>query len=726
MKFSTLIVLMFCALRFSAQVTMPAETAAKWPKLKDLSENAASIKPSDYAAYPIYELKNGLYLSLMGKVLEQPNWNALTDAGVMRGSEIAGIATVKVPLNVFHELDFSAVFSYIEIPARVMPDLNKVLVDVHADSVQNGWNLPEAYTGQDVLIGVTDWGFDYTQPMFYDTLLQETRIVAAWDQYKQDGEQPANYSYGVEYTTIPELLAAGSDTANIYSYHTHGTHVAGIAGGSGAGAEFRGMAPEAGFLFTTFLVDAASVLDAFNWMQEKAEQEDKRLVINMSWGLYWIGTLDGNSLLSQAIDALSDEGVEFVSSGGNNGDNNFHIKKDFDNDAMTTRIAFDSYTNPNMWGESITMWGEPAQTFDIRLQIYNGVNSLLNETPIYSTAAAVAYLDSILIVNEDTIFFNLTTDAAHPLNGRPHMRLRVKNENTSLKVVLHATAESGTVHFWNLVELINEVGNWGLSFISFGTDGESGDANYSIGEPACTESVIAVAAYSASYLSTGGTMLGGQIASFSSRGPMITEVIKPDIAAPGVNVVSSISSFTDASYTQYEEIIFNGTEYDFAKMSGTSMSSPCVAGIVALLLDANPDLTPALVKQILQATAREDEETGDLDTPPGDVRWGYGKVNAYQVVLMALTMVGVEEGSFAELVSPSQLFISPNPTNDYVNILMKDKHEVITVTAIGMDGKRTALPVDKRRADCSGLASGVYVLEVKGSDVKFSARLVRN
>jgi subtilisin family serine protease len=92
--------------------------------------------------------------------------------------------------------------------------------------------------------------------------------------------------------------------------------------------------------------------------------------------------------------------------------------------------------------------------------------------------------------------------------------------------------------------------------------------------------------------------------------------MKPDIAAPGVNVASSISSFTDASYSTTETITFNGVEYDFAKFSGTSMSSPCVAGIVALLLDANPGLTPFEIKQILQATAREDDETGGGELLP--------------------------------------------------------------------------------------------------------------
>ena len=76
------------------------------------------------------------------------------------------------------------------------------------------------------------------------------------------------------------------------------------------------------------------MIDAFVWMKNIADQDQKRLVVNMSWGLYLMGTLDGTSLVSQAIDQLSDEGVVFVTSGGNNGNVNFHIRKNFSGDVL--------------------------------------------------------------------------------------------------------------------------------------------------------------------------------------------------------------------------------------------------------------------------------------------------------------------------------------------------------------------------------------------------------
>lgn len=707
--FTLIALLLFTCNSLFAQVNMSANTKASWNYLTALSKKNAAIKSSDYAGYPVYAVHNVLHVSLMGKVKTSPNWNALLSQGVLRGSVVGKVATIKVPLSLFASIAYEEVFEYIEVPGLISPHLDRAVTATHADSVHQGINLPQQYFGQNVLIGVTDWGFDYTHPMFYDTLLQHTRIVSAWDQFKQAGTPPSGYNYGAEYNGESALLAAQGDTANIYSYGTHGTHVGGIAGGSGAGIAYRGMAPAAGFLFATFLIDAASVIDAFVWMKDKALEEDKRLVINMSWGLYYMGTLDGTSLLSQAIDDLSDEGVVFITSAGNNGSDGFHIKKTFDNDMMTTRIRFDDYANPNLWGQSVTMWGEPMKAFEAKIGVYSNGNTLLAEAPFYATATSDAYtVDTLVTAANDSVFYNVTVDAQHPLNNRPHIRLRVKCTNTSLRIGLTAQATEGIVHFWNVVELTNGVGNWGMPLAGFIAGSTVGDSNYSISEPACAESVVAIAAYSSEYMN-GGTPAGGQIASFTSIGPLITEEMKPDIAAPGVNVASSISSFTDGSYSPVATVDFNGNEYDFARFSGTSMASPCVTGIVALMLQADPTLTAPEIKDGLRNTARLDNFTGNI-VAPGDVRWGYGKVNAYQAVKAVAPTVGINE-----LKVLSSVELAPNPAKEYFNLNINTTDKVKSVRAISVDGKSVQLKVEQNRVDCSSLANGVYVVEIETS-----------
>ncbi|MFN3876451.1 MAG: S8 family serine peptidase, partial [Flavobacteriales bacterium] len=432
-------------------------------------------------------------------------------------------------------------------------------------------------------------------------------------------------------------------TANIYSYHYHGTHVAGIAAGSGAGSPFRGIAYDSELLLATWLIDAAAVIDCYAWMKQIADAEQKRLVINQSWGLHWIGTLDGTSLLSQAINTLAGEGVVFVNSAGNNGNVNFHLKKQFSGDTLRSRIQFYSYSaNPNMWGQSISLWGDPGQHFHAGFLVTSNSNQVLLASPMYGTATQPPYLDSLVVVGGDTVFFNLASEAAHPANGRPHMRLRVRNRSAYIKVALQLTAPSGTVHAWNVTELTTGVGNWGQAFMNVVPGWAAGDSQYGISEPATTEGLIAVAAFESEQLWPNGAVLGGSLASFSSSGPTLDERMKPDIAAPGVSVASAISSFTDAGYAPYQVVTFNGQSYPFAQLSGTSMSSPAVAGIAALLLQADPSLTPMEVKAVLKATARRDQHTGAI-APGGHPRWGMGKVNAYRAIVEALGLVGIEQ-----------------------------------------------------------------------------------
>ena len=120
--------------------------------------------------------------------------------------------------------------------------LHRAAVDGRVDSVRMAINLPQQYTGEGVIIGVTDWGFDYTHPVFYDTNMVHYRVLRAWDQFKTSGPAPAGYNYGTEYIGAEALLTALCDTSNVYDYAYHGTHCAGIAGGGGAGTPYRGVA----------------------------------------------------------------------------------------------------------------------------------------------------------------------------------------------------------------------------------------------------------------------------------------------------------------------------------------------------------------------------------------------------------------------------------------------------------------------------------------------------
>lgn len=124
------------------------------------------------------------------------------------------------------------------------------------------------------------------------------------------------------------------------------------------------------------------------------------------------------------------------------------------------------------------------------------------------------------------------------------------------------------------------------------------------------------------------------IASFSSRGPVtwnyppyVGTYIKPDISAPGVKIFSSVPG------GQWQ---WNDGIYDW---SGTSMSAPHMAGVAALMKQANPSLDVEVMKDLVAQTAL------DLGEPGKDNSYGWGRVDAFQAVTAALAGVGTLDGT---------------------------------------------------------------------------------
>jgi minor extracellular serine protease Vpr len=708
-----------------AQVKLSCDTRLFMNDLNNLfTKNRSYVSKEFLEKYPVNKINERYYVSCLALVNNNFNSTDLSDAGILIGSKTGRIVTLRIPIQNFMVMNTISGIDYIEIAGKIKPTLDKAVKDTRVDSVWKGIELPQPFTGKDVLIGITDWGFDYTNPMFYDTTLSHTRIVKAWDQYRNSGPLPIGYSYGTEIIGETNLLAAQCDTFNIYQWATHGSHVAGICGGSGVGTIYRGVAFEAEYLMATFLVDAAAVIDAYNWMNDYAQSVGKRLVINQSWGLYWAGNLDGTSLISQAIDNLSAQGVVFVASAGNNGDVNFHLKHTFTGmtDTLKTIVGFDNYANyPTMWGQSVSIWGEPGNSFNVKLKVLNSANAELVTSPVYSTNDTTLYSDGQIIVGTDTIFYNLSSDSANTLNNRPHMRIRIRNLKTGIyKIALYANATSGTVNCWNVIELTNDVGNWGSAFIAPTSGWDSGDFYCGVGEPACTQSVISVAAHLSETVLSNGNIIGGTIAAFSSYGPTYDGRLKPDISAPGQNVCSSVSSFTNQSLsTMVTSVDFNGRNYKFYRLSGTSMSSPMVTGIVALMLQANPFLTPSQIKDIIKVTAREDNKTGDIpDT--GSYRWGWGKINAWRAVKSAYTGI-------YEVNSKSDFLIYPNPSSDNIYIMNETDKTPIIVSLFNVLGEKMIYKkiIINNQLNIHDLNCGVYVLEITQGQSRSIQKLIK-
>jgi len=137
--------------------------------------------------------------------------------------------------------------------------------------------------------------------------------------------------------------------------------------------------------------------------------------------------------------------------------------------------------------------------------------------------------------------------------------------------------------------------------------GNSGPKKYTVGSPGAAEKVITVGAFA----DVGHS--GFYIASFSSRGPTADGRIKPDVCAPGYKIMAARA----------------GTTNQYVEYSGTSMATPFTAGTVALMLDANPSLTPAQVKSIFSTTSIDFGPSGK------DVDYGWGRMDGYAAIKSA-------------------------------------------------------------------------------------------
>ena len=177
----------------------------------------------------------------------------------------------------------------------------------------------------------------------------------------------------------------------------------------------------------------------------------------------------------------------------------------------------------------------------------------------------------------------------------------------------------------------------GISMVfAAGNDGGGPDQDTLRAIPNGLDEVITVAS---ACKADHGSCPAGSVNSFTSRGAAV------DVAAPGDQILSAMSPSALAALGQtLEGDYFGDTPQDqaqnrlfYMRLSGTSMAAPHVAGVVALLLEANPELTPAQIREILVASADDLAVADDAELLPGfDKASGHGMVNVRQALTLAV------------------------------------------------------------------------------------------
>jgi len=544
------------------------------------------------------------------------------------------VTTVSGPVAVIHTridaapgLEQLPFISQIESSHPLRIQLDRSIPEIGASLVWHDVkdDLGRNVTGAGVVIGFVDTGIDLAHR---DFKFQNgtSKILYVWDQ-TMSGNAPIGFNYGNECTSIE--ITAGLCTE--FDSFGHGTHVAGIAASTGlATGNYTGVAPGASIIFvksgqslcngSSWNFDNAQILDGVNYIIMKSKQLGMRAVISLSLGGN-IGGHDGTDPLEQGLDAFVKEGTPIVVAAGNEAQSDEHITGSL---TQGSHITFQVEAATTTTDLQIGVWYSLEDSIDATLTTPDGRTY---ETSARETSPYVTAIGNITAMSSSS---KLSNEAYFEINS-----------TTSLP-------ESGWFVTLN-AEHVNSHGNWD-SWV----DGQSCsyppatfipglgykiDAYDTIDIPGTAQDVITVGAYASKNTWEGldhqiygsSDIEIGQIASFSSLGPTRDGRMKPDIVAPGLYIASARSSMIPVSDSD--------PDIDHRVLAGTSMATPHVAGVIALMLQYSPTLQPWQITQILKNGARLDSFTGLL--PSGSPIWGFGKLDArtatgfYRLTLIA-------------------------------------------------------------------------------------------
>ncbi len=419
-------------------------------------------------------------------------------------------------------------------------------------------------------------------------------------------------------------------------FQGHGTHVAAIAVGGQLGySVFTGVAPGADLVVSSTTWYLSDMIQELNWVTQQGVD-----VINLSLGSLFDGPLDGTSLFEQIIDQLFEEqGIPTVIAGGNDNENSLHILGTlpsgqtkrysfvtFDPTSSKLREYFPDYPSGSYFVINALWKGEADLTFRIftptdQISLGNYSNPSEGLNPVLNAAwKAVSNYGKENRMNRFYAPFMENVSLGAPETGTGFV-LEVFNPSTvEVTVHIYLSGDRGASGPW--------LAHWQESEPAL-------DSRYLVSSPATADKAIAVTSYVTTEWddASGGpngykSNLRGQISKFASRGPRVDETVnKPNIAAPGELILSAASpnAYFDVSYA------------DLSGMWGTSMATPHVAGSIALIMEAFPEVkkNPTMILDALYQNVNTEGVEGSL---PNSV-WGGGKLDTYKVILSLIGTV---------------------------------------------------------------------------------------
>lgn len=458
-------------------------------------------------------------------------------------------------------------------------------------------------TGRNIIFGIADTGIDYTHPVFrYGD--GKSRILAIWDQTAEDAEEQ-NVPFGKVYyqEEINDALE-NEDPLNIVPVmdeNGHGTFMTGLGAGSDREEDdFTGIAPGADILVVK-LKEADACLKEFWYIaEEQAAYEEKVLMaavdflvsfaqerdrpMVMCFGLSSSkGDHNGRGAFAGYLNLISQQpGRAVVLAAGNEGNASHHFRSRSYEGVVYQDVEL--RISDVQQGLYIEFWADAPDLYGI------GFVSPTGET-VEKLPVRTSFRETLSFIFEQTKIY-VIYERVEPVTGATLIRIRMENPANGI---------------WKLRIFQEEVygGRFDLWMpISEFIQGEAvflkPDPETTVTEPGNSTENMTAAAYDSN---TQGIFLE------SSRGFTRNEMIKPDFAAPGVNVLGPIRG---GLYT---------------RRSGSSVAAALAAGAAALLMEYNREYTGVQIKNYLIRGANRD----DRSYPNRE--FGWGKLDIYHTLL---------------------------------------------------------------------------------------------
>ena len=505
--------------------------------------------------------------------------------------------------------------------------------------------------GKGIIIGIIDvQGFDFSHPDFLDAD-GNTRFLSIWDQ-GGDARNPPDrqqFNYGSEFTRA-QLNAAikGAKTAKVPPYElerqsqrepeSHGTHVSSIAAGN------RGVCPHADIAAVLIDIppedmdrrksfyDSTRLADAVDYLVALARKHKKPISINVSLGTNGHAH-DTSSAINRWIDAvLNEPGICVSVAAGNSGQaraettdpNDFgwlmgqiHTNGQIAKAGLSVELEWVVVGNGvlDVSENEFELWYGPQDRFtvDVRPPGMDWLGEIESGQFIENRRLP------------DGSFVSIYNELYHPANGANTISIYLSPQlaepavigvraGTWLIRIRGKEVRDGSFHAWIERDDPQEIGPLGPKalwrFPSFFSDKTNVDRS-SVSSLACGDRIVSVANLDE---------VRGLINISSSQGPTRDGRFKPDVAAPGTDVVAAKG--------------FAGADDLWVAMTGTSMACPCVTGVIGLMLAVQPELTAAQIRGILLRTSRP--------LAGADYNWrndaGYGVIDPDGAIKDAITI----------------------------------------------------------------------------------------